>query len=91
MRAGLHWPVIVLQVSPDEQFEVPEQLPAAQTSPLVHATPSSQAALLFVYWQVLPTQALSVQGLPSLQSAAVVQGPSASASDEPMATGGERP
>jgi hypothetical protein len=51
---------------------VPPQAPAAQTSPLVQALPSSHGAVLFSYWQpAVGLQLSSVQALPSSQSSAV--------------------
>jgi hypothetical protein len=70
--------VLVLQVSVVHTFASsqlrgapPTQVPALQVSPVVHAFPSSQPALLFAFTQ--PTTALqvsSVQGFESLQSGA---------------------
>ena len=47
---------------------VPEQLPLAQTSPVVQALASLQLAVLFECVQLPPVQASFVHGFPSLQS-----------------------
>jgi hypothetical protein len=52
------------------------QEPPPQASPVVQMFPSLQGAVLFVYTQALePLQLSSVQALPSLQSAPVLQQP----------------
>ena len=69
-------PVVLLQLStvhstPSSQSTAPgpAQLPPAQTSPLVHASPSLQLAVVLVCTQPVPLLQLSaVQALLSLQS-----------------------
>ncbi len=72
-------PVLLLQLSSVQGFpssqmmaKPPTQLPAAQTSPLVHTEPSSQGAPLFVNTQPLMESQLSVvQTWPSSQGNAL--------------------
>jgi hypothetical protein len=63
----------VVQAIPSSQLGggPPTQVPALQTSPVVHEFPSLQAVVLFAYWQPsTASQESSVQALPSLQSEA---------------------
>jgi hypothetical protein len=65
----LQSPVAGSHVSSPGQASTPAHVPPAQTSPAVHATPSSHGLVLVVYWHVPVLHASSVHGLESSQSA----------------------